>query len=271
MCTHDVESQAYCAAEHQRIDAFDFDGLPPRPLRHHQSDSTAASLPSPTTPTFTSSPVLPHASPVDPEKLQRGVHFASDVEKQARATRPLGQREVPRGPMGKFVGMLQQKCGPRNVAMYLLGSGVHDSASTLDAPESTVVGIGDGPAPAIPTAKPTATVRLMTIPGPDGPQMSITNTQNESRLSRDRLPTLRDGSRSRTAPRRPDAFPNSAPGVRRTQSPRLPLAPSSFPFWLRPYLFFYSFCCTSCASYLISTIHTRPVATSRAVLAYPIR
>ncbi|KAI0720510.1 hypothetical protein C8T65DRAFT_705746 [Cerioporus squamosus] len=135
LCVHDVESQAYCAAEHQRIDAFDFDGLPPRPLRQHHSDSTAASLPSPTTPTFASANALPHASPVDPEKLQRGVHFASDVEKHARATRPLGQREVPRGPMGKFLGTLQQKCGPRNVAMYLLGGG-QGSASTLGAPES---------------------------------------------------------------------------------------------------------------------------------------
>ncbi|RPD62442.1 hypothetical protein L226DRAFT_544245 [Lentinus tigrinus ALCF2SS1-7] len=139
LCTHDVESQAYCAAEHQRIDAFDFDGLPPRPLRHHHSDSTAASLPSPTIPTFASNPTLPHASPVDPEKLRRGVHFASDVEKHAGAMRPLGHREAPRGPVGKFLGTLQQKCGPRNVAMYLLG-GVQGSASTLDAPESTVVG-----------------------------------------------------------------------------------------------------------------------------------
>ena len=41
--------------------------------------------------------------------------------------------------MGKFVGVLQQKCGPRPLAMYLLGSGVHDSTSKLDIPESTVV------------------------------------------------------------------------------------------------------------------------------------
>lgn len=109
--------------------------------------------------------MLPHASPVDPEKLQqRGVHFASDVEKQARATRPLGQREVPRGPMGKFLGMLQQKCGPRNVAMYLLGSGLHDSASTLDAPESTVIGDASSAPPEVRTssvlgpASPTSTL-----------------------------------------------------------------------------------------------------------------
>ncbi|RDX53338.1 hypothetical protein OH76DRAFT_1212756 [Lentinus brumalis] len=184
-CVHDVESQAYCAAEHQRIDAFDFDGLPPRPLRHHGSDSTAAaSLPSPTTQTFASATALPHATPVDPEKLQRGVHFASDVEKHARATRPLGQREVPRGPLGKFLGTLQQKCGPRNVAMYLMGMG-QGSASTLDALESTVM--SDTPLdvrpPSVGPVSPTSTLSPPSVVWPSEKAGAGTVTKVRSKTS----------------------------------------------------------------------------------------
>ncbi|KAI0754959.1 hypothetical protein C8Q80DRAFT_1266490 [Daedaleopsis nitida] len=137
-CIQDVESQAYCAAEHQRIDAFDFDGLPPRASRHPRSDSFSGVLPSPTTPTFASISAVPHAPNLDAEKQpSRGVHFASTVDNKepAGTFRAHGSREPSSGPVGKLLSSVQTRCGPRNVAMYLLG-GQRGSTSTVAASEA---------------------------------------------------------------------------------------------------------------------------------------
>ncbi|KAI1789609.1 hypothetical protein LXA43DRAFT_1096196 [Ganoderma leucocontextum] len=136
-CRHDVESQAQCAAQHQRIDAFDFDGLPKRTRRHSRSESTAPSSPSATTPAFALPNMAPQAPAIDLEKPSRGVHFAFDTEASRRpsASATPGNREGTPAWWRTAVGLLQQKCGPRNVAMYFLGS-AGNSTSTVTGSES---------------------------------------------------------------------------------------------------------------------------------------
>ncbi|KAI0335911.1 hypothetical protein GY45DRAFT_1239860 [Cubamyces sp. BRFM 1775] len=125
MCAHDIESQAHCAAEYQRMDAFDFDGLParlPRPAR-----TEAAPLSSPVSlspPVALSSPAPPSPSPLpaDPEKSTR-VHFAVDSDLGLERTKPRRSQATEDAPISRlrrFLGFIQQKCGPRNVAMQFL-------------------------------------------------------------------------------------------------------------------------------------------------------
>ncbi|OJT15262.1 hypothetical protein TRAPUB_8184 [Trametes pubescens] len=122
MCSHDVESQAQCAAEREPI-RFDFDGLPPRSSRSVRSDSGAVS-PSPMAPHHAAStPIAPSPAPGDSEKPSR-VHFADSEPGRERTTarRSQGQQDAPPSLFRHFLGVIQQKCGPKNVAMQLLGS-----------------------------------------------------------------------------------------------------------------------------------------------------
>ncbi|PIL22545.1 hypothetical protein GSI_15234 [Ganoderma sinense ZZ0214-1] len=136
-CAHDVESQAQCAAQHQRIDAFDFDGLPKRARRQSRSESTVPPSPSATTPAFALPNMAPQAPAAELEKPSRGVHFAFDTETTRRpsASATPANREGAPAWWRTAVGLLQQKCGPSNVAMYFLG-GAGDSTSTVTGPES---------------------------------------------------------------------------------------------------------------------------------------
>ena len=72
---------------------------------------------------------VPHVAPTDPEKqaATRGVHFASDVEGGRGRCSPA--HGPTRGPIRKFLGMVQTKCGPRNIASYILGSRAEVSTS----------------------------------------------------------------------------------------------------------------------------------------------
>ena len=147
ICSDDIESQARCAAEHQRIDAFDFDGLPKRSSRQSRAESAVNSLPSAATPTFAAPAVVPHAPAIDLEKPSRGVHFASDVNASRRpsASATPTRADVDVGPVLRLLGYLQSKCGPRNVAMYFLG-GAGDSTSTVTGPESVSTNVSERPA-----------------------------------------------------------------------------------------------------------------------------
>ncbi|KAI0372147.1 hypothetical protein BV20DRAFT_1050918 [Pilatotrama ljubarskyi] len=124
-CAHDIESQSRCAAERQRIDAFDFDGLPPRPPRPVVRADVPAAIMSPMTPAFAApSPVTPAPPPIDSEKPSR-VHFADDTEpsrERTKANCPQTDQDAQPSRLRQFLGFLQQKCGPRNVAMQLLGT-----------------------------------------------------------------------------------------------------------------------------------------------------
>lgn len=123
MCTHDVESQAQCSAERQTIGSFDFDGLPlPRASRSTRSDSGAIAPPS-MVHYAASTPLAPSPAPGESEKPSR-VHFADSEPGRERTTarRPQGQQDAPPSLFRQFLGVIQQKCGPKNVAMQLLGS-----------------------------------------------------------------------------------------------------------------------------------------------------
>ncbi|KAI8978676.1 hypothetical protein BD414DRAFT_421796 [Trametes punicea] len=123
LCIHDIESQAHCAAEHQRMDAFDFDGLPPRPVRHVRAEAVLSpSSPTNLAPAF---PVSPTTTPVPgiSEKSSH-VHFAADVEigrEHLVTRRSEAEQDTDGGRFRRFLGLIQQKCGPRNVVRQLLG------------------------------------------------------------------------------------------------------------------------------------------------------
>ncbi|KAL1950319.1 hypothetical protein VTO73DRAFT_5443 [Trametes versicolor] len=124
MCTHDVESQAQCSAERQPIGSFDFDGLPQlRSSRSVRSDSGAVAPSSSMPPYAASTPLAPSPVPGESEKPSR-VHFADSEPGRERtsARRPQGQQDASPSLFRKFLGVIQQKCGPKNVAMQLLGS-----------------------------------------------------------------------------------------------------------------------------------------------------
>ncbi|KAI0354952.1 hypothetical protein OH77DRAFT_1496509 [Trametes cingulata] len=124
-CAHDIESQSQCAVERQRIDAFDFDGLPPRPPRAPIRADVPLPMVSPMAPTFSApSPVTPVAAPIESEKPSR-VHFADDTEpsrERTKVNRPQADHDDQPSRFRQVLGFLQQKCGPRNVAMQLLGA-----------------------------------------------------------------------------------------------------------------------------------------------------
>ncbi|EJF63413.1 hypothetical protein BD309DRAFT_1030729 [Dichomitus squalens] len=177
ICSHDLESQADCAAEHQRIDAFDFDGLPKRSSRHSRSDSAVSPLPSAATPTFATPALVTHTPAVNLEKPSRGVHFASGFNASPRpsASAAPARPEAAVGLVYRFLGYLQSKCGPRNVAMYFLGAG--DSTSTVTGPEGVSVHGSERPTevrgslsgPTSPTS-PTSTLSPPSLAFPTAPE-----------------------------------------------------------------------------------------------------
>ncbi|KAI0822284.1 hypothetical protein BC628DRAFT_1327653 [Trametes gibbosa] len=129
MCSHDIESQAHCAAEHQRIDSFDFDGLP-LPRRSSRADV----VPLAPSPMVSNHVALPPVAPVplaaESEKPTR-VHFAdadANLERSAARSTPL-QEDAHSTRLCKFIAFIQEKCGPRNVVMQGLGS--HTSTPTF--------------------------------------------------------------------------------------------------------------------------------------------
>ena len=101
------------------------------------------SSPSATTPAFAVPNMALQAPAADLEKPSRGVHFAFDTETTRRpsASATPAHREGPPAWWRTAVGLLQQKCGPSNVAMYFLG-GAGDSTSTVTGSEGVGVGIG---------------------------------------------------------------------------------------------------------------------------------
>lgn len=122
MCTHDIESQAQCAAEHQRMDSFDFDGLPPPRTSPPVRTETAPLPVSSSGPTFPApSAPSPSPAPVESEKPSR-VHFADSEpgREPPAAHRPQTQQDVQLSRFRRLLGFIQQKCGPQNVAMQIL-------------------------------------------------------------------------------------------------------------------------------------------------------
>ncbi|OSD07231.1 hypothetical protein PYCCODRAFT_1456139 [Trametes coccinea BRFM310] len=122
MFRHDLESQGHCAAECQRMDAFDFDGLPPRPTRYPRTDVTSAPSPSSLAPAFAASS-LPAPNQADAEKPSH-VHFAADPElghHHAKSPRTEARQGAGGSRFRQLLGIVQQKCGPKNVARQLLG------------------------------------------------------------------------------------------------------------------------------------------------------
>ncbi|KAH9854690.1 hypothetical protein C2E23DRAFT_61607 [Lenzites betulinus] len=124
MCTHDIESQAHRAAELQRMDSFDFDGLPPPRQRRSSRADVSPLAPSPMTANYgVPSPITPAPIAAESEKPTR-VHFA-DTEANfehsgAHRTQPNGDPQPTR--LCKVIAFIQEKCGPKNVVMQGFGS-----------------------------------------------------------------------------------------------------------------------------------------------------
>ncbi|KAI0648064.1 hypothetical protein C8Q79DRAFT_550619 [Trametes meyenii] len=190
MCPHDIESQAHCAAEHQRIDAFDFDGLPPRAQR-----PLVPLPPSPATTPFTHPQPTPAPStPVESEKPSR-VRFAADADRdheRGPSRRPQGGRDDQLTRFRRFLGFVQQKCGPRNVARQLLGA--RSSAPTPTAeneklPEPrTPVSTGPlSPSSTLSPPSPTWAPAISIMP-PSSPTSTVTVTATTTAAGRAHAP-----------------------------------------------------------------------------------
>ncbi|KAI0670797.1 hypothetical protein C8Q78DRAFT_1138400 [Trametes maxima] len=148
MCPHDIESQAHCAAEHQRIDAFDFDGLPPRA----------------------------------PRPIPSRVRFAVDADRDHERglnRRPQGGRDDQLTRFRRFLGFVQQKCGPRNVARQLLGARSSAPTPTIEnekLPEPRTP-VSTGPlSPSSTLGPPSPTWPPASIVRPASPTSTVTMT-----------------------------------------------------------------------------------------------
>ncbi|KAI0761948.1 hypothetical protein BD413DRAFT_495446 [Trametes elegans] len=178
MCTHDIESQAHRAADHQRIDAFDFDGLPPRTVRSIRPDVTSAVASSPLAAPFALSPSAPPPpTPVESDKPTR-VHFAAGTEgdRDNTKTRLPTEDEEQTSRFRRFLGFVQQKCGPRNVAMQLIGGQSFPSIASEKLPEpQTPASMGPlSPSTTLNPSSPIWAASSNTVPS--SPASSITAT-----------------------------------------------------------------------------------------------
>ncbi|CDO71456.1 hypothetical protein BN946_scf184909.g50 [Trametes cinnabarina] len=178
MCPHDVESQRHCAAEFQRMDAFDFDGLPPRPPRFIRSDAALAPSPSSLAPAFVPSS-LPTPVAIVSEKPSH-VHFAADPELGRHNLDTSGSESKHgerAGRLRQLLGYVQQKCGPKNVARQLLGARStefpHADDEKFQEPRTPVSNGPLSPSSTLnPSSPPWATASYTT--GPSSPTSTIT-------------------------------------------------------------------------------------------------